>query len=83
MIGSDKRTGQVSHFWLHLFLVIFTVISTYPILWVIVVGFSGQQALVQIAAEMNHPNPDVVIQGGLSAMQELQSYGIILGTLRS
>ncbi len=45
MIGTDKRTGQVSHFWLHLFLVIFTVLSTYPILWVIVVGFSGQQAL--------------------------------------
>jgi hypothetical protein len=44
---------------------------------------SGQQALEQIATEMQHPNPDVVIQGGLSAMQELQSYGIILGTLRS
>ena len=45
MIGSDKRTGQVSHFWLHLFLVVFTLISTYPILWVIVVAFSGQQSL--------------------------------------
>jgi arabinogalactan oligomer/maltooligosaccharide transport system permease protein len=45
VIGSDKRTGQVSHFWLHLFLVVFTLISTYPILWVIVVAFSGQQSL--------------------------------------
>ena len=45
MIGTDKRTGQVSHFWLHTFLVIFTILSTYPILWVIVVAFSGQQAL--------------------------------------
>ena len=44
---------------------------------------SGQLALEQIVTEMNHPNPDVVIQGGLSAMQELQSYGIILGTLRN
>jgi hypothetical protein len=44
---------------------------------------SGQQALEQIATEMQHPNPDVVIQGGLSAMQELQSYGIILGTYRN
>jgi hypothetical protein len=43
---------------------------------------SGQHALEQITQEMNHPNPDVVIQGGLSALQELQSYGIILGTSR-
>lgn len=43
---------------------------------------SGQQALEQIAQEMNHPNPDIVMQGGLSALQELQQYGIILGTKR-
>jgi len=42
----------------------------------------GQSALEQIAQEMNHPNPDVVIQGGLSALQELQQHGIILGTSR-
>ena len=41
---------------------------------------SGQQALQQIAQEMNHPKPEVVINGGLSALQELQGYGIILGT---
>lgn len=45
-------------------------------------NLSGQQALDQIAQEMNHPNPDVVMQGGLAALQELQSYGIILGTQR-
>jgi hypothetical protein len=28
---------------------------------------------------MMHPNHDVVIQGGLSALQELQGYGIVLG----
>ena len=43
---------------------------------------SGQQALDKIVQEMNHPNPEVVINGGLSALQELQSCGIILGTLR-
>lgn len=43
---------------------------------------SGQQAIEQITAEMQHPNPEVVIQGGLSALQELQSSGIILGTSR-
>ena len=29
---------------------------------------------------MNHPQPDIVKQGGLNALQELQQYGIILGT---
>ena len=40
---------------------------------------SGELALEQIAHEMKHPNHDVVIQGGLSALQELQGYGIVLG----
>ena len=43
---------------------------------------SGQQALQQITQEMNHPNPEVVMQGGLSALQQLQAQGIILGTRR-
>ena len=43
---------------------------------------SGQQALEQIIQEMQHPNPDVVMKGGLEALQELQSYGIMLGTRR-
>jgi hypothetical protein len=43
---------------------------------------SGLRALQQIAQEMSHPNPEIVIQGGLSALQELQKYGIILGTRR-
>lgn len=43
-------------------------------------NLSGQQALDQITQEMNHPNPEVVINGGLSTLQELQSSGIILGT---
>lgn len=43
---------------------------------------SGQQALEQIAQEMNHPKAEVVINGGLSALQEMQSCGVILGTRR-
>lgn len=43
---------------------------------------SGRQALAQIAQEMNHPNPEVVMQGGLSTLQELHAHGIILGTRR-
>ncbi len=43
---------------------------------------SGQQASEQIAQEMNHPKAEVVINGGLSALQEMQSCGVILGTQR-
>ena len=43
-------------------------------------SYTGLDAIEHIAKEMNHPNPDVVKQGGLSALQELQQYGIILGT---
>jgi len=42
----SKRTGDVSHFWLHLFLIVFTLLSCYPILWVISIAFSGKQSLM-------------------------------------
>lgn len=42
-------------------------------------SYSGFDAIEHIAKEMNHPNPDIVKQGGLAALQELQQYGIILG----
>ena len=45
-------------------------------------NMTGQQALQKIAQEMQHPNPEVVINGGLSALQELQGNGVILGTHR-
>ncbi|GMR08005.1 MAG: DUF2063 domain-containing protein [Gammaproteobacteria bacterium] len=41
---------------------------------------SGQQALEQIAREMQHPDPAVVIKGGMEALQELKRRDIILGT---
>lgn len=41
---------------------------------------TGLDAIEHISQEMNHPDPDVVKQGGLSALRELQQYGIILGT---
>jgi len=43
-------------------------------------SFTGLDAIEQITREMNHPNPDVVKHGGLAALEELQQYGIILGT---
>jgi hypothetical protein len=41
---------------------------------------TGLDAITHITEEMQHPNPDVVKQGGLAALQELQQLGIILGT---
>ena len=43
-------------------------------------SYNGADAIEHIIREMNHPNPDIVRQGGLHALQELQQYGIILGT---
>lgn len=43
---------------------------------------TGELALDQIVHEMNHPRPELVIEGGLSALQELQRYGIVLGVAK-
>ncbi len=43
-------------------------------------NYTGSKAIEHIAKEMNHPNPDVVNQGGKAALEELQQHGIILGT---
>ncbi len=43
---------------------------------------SGRQAIEQITEEMQHPDPGIVLQGGTSALQELQRTGIIIGTRR-
>ncbi len=42
--------------------------------------YTGLDAIKHISKEMNHPNPDIVKQGGKGALEELQQYGIILGT---
>jgi len=42
---------------------------------------SGRQALEQIAAELQHPNPDVVIDGGRQILQEWQQRGIVRGMI--
>jgi arabinogalactan oligomer/maltooligosaccharide transport system permease protein len=39
------QADQVNHLWLHLFLIVFTIIAIYPVLWVVTVAFSGQQNL--------------------------------------
>ncbi len=41
---------------------------------------TGREALAQIAAEMNHPQPEVVVSGGLQTLQELRGHDVLLGT---
>ena len=41
---------------------------------------TGREMLSRIAEELNHPNPDVVIQGGLQILHDLLTRGVILGT---
>ncbi|ARO86932.1 DUF2063 domain-containing protein [Nitrosospira lacus] len=43
---------------------------------------TGQTALEIVAAESRHPSPEVVIQGGLAIMRDLQARGALLGVLR-
>lgn len=40
---------------------------------------NGRQLLEQIAVELQHPQPDTVIQGGLQIMKKLRDLDVILG----
>jgi len=41
---------------------------------------SGRAALQQVAAELNHPQPGIVIQGGMEILNDLRRRQVILGT---
>ncbi len=41
----SSRSGEPAHLPLHIFLVLVTLVSVYPILWVLTVAFSGEQTL--------------------------------------
>ena len=43
-------------------------------------ALGGEAALMQIAHELKHPNPQVVLSGGLDIMQSLRASQVILGT---
>ena len=43
---------------------------------------NGMQLLQQLADEMQHPNPEVVIAGGLQTLQEWHKRHILLGTYK-
>ncbi len=53
----SNRNDSVPHFWLHLFLVFMVLVTVYPILWVLTVAFSGQQALMFVDLP---PDPSVL-----------------------
>ena len=42
---SRQRTEETHHGLLHLFLVLFTFLTLYPVLWVVTIAFSGKQSL--------------------------------------
>lgn len=44
---------------------------------------TGAAALEQIAAELQHPSPEAVIQGGIAILNQLRAANFILGTLLS
>jgi len=46
------------------------------------IGMTGRQALGQVAAELNHPQPEVIIQGGMDTLRQLRKKDIVLGTLK-
>jgi len=46
-------------------------------------AMSGEEALLQIADEIKHPQPEVVLAGGLEIMQSLRDSQVILGTWNS
>jgi hypothetical protein len=43
-------------------------------------SLTGRDALKMIIGELQHPKPEVVMQGGAQALEQLKSQGIILGT---
>lgn len=46
-------------------------------------GHSGRQILTQIATELEHPNPDVVVNGGADLLEQLRQHHIVPGAKNS
>ncbi len=43
-------------------------------------SLSGEALTAEIARQLQHPNPDVVVRGGLDILNNLRELGIVLGT---
>ena len=46
--ATSIATSTKGHFWIHLGLITFTLITIYPVLWVLALAFSGQQSVAII-----------------------------------
>jgi len=44
-------------------------------------SMTGRQAFEQVALELNHPQPTVIIEGGLDTLRQLRKKDIVLGTV--
>ena len=55
-MNGRKRMGEPSHAAIHLFLLLFTLLTIYPLLWVLAIAFSGEQSLA-IANLPRNPGP--------------------------
>jgi arabinogalactan oligomer / maltooligosaccharide transport system permease protein len=53
-MSEARMKGEMSHAPLHLFLIVFTLLACYPILWVFTIAFSGKQSLAIVNLP---PNP--------------------------
>jgi len=53
-----RQAGERSHVPLHLFLVVFTLLSCYPIFWVLTIAFSGKQSLAIVNLPKNPTTTD-------------------------
>lgn len=42
---------------------------------------SGREVCLQVAAELQHPNPQVVVEGGAAMLTELKNWGVIYGVV--
>lgn len=47
---SKRRSGELPHWPLHIFLILMVIVTIYPILWVLSVAFSGEQNLAAITS---------------------------------
>lgn len=45
----SRHTDELPHFPLHAFLIVFTLLAIYPILWVFTIAFSGEQSLAIVS----------------------------------
>jgi arabinogalactan oligomer/maltooligosaccharide transport system permease protein len=53
-----RKQGERSHLPLHLFLLVFTLLACYPILWVFTIAFSGKQSLAIVNLPSNPTTTD-------------------------